>query len=114
MIPEPIWPALLLATIQGSDAVFCWVPMKFVTDCLDGVGLPERVRPALPVIKASGAFGLFVGLWVPYLAAAAGAGLVLYFTLAVGAHIRAHDYRLNIFNATVLLGMSAYVASTTV
>jgi hypothetical protein len=50
---------------------------------------------------------------VPYVGAAAGAGLVLYFLLAVGAHIRVRDIGRNLFlNATGMLAIC--VAVTTV
>ena len=109
MTPNPIWPALVLAVIQAADAMFCAVPLRFVTECLNDVGLPDRYRPALPPIKAAAATGLLVGVWVPYLAAITSACLVVYFVLAVGAHLRARDIGRNMVNASALLVFSAVV-----
>jgi hypothetical protein len=69
VIPEPVWAAPALAAIQLADAVFCAVPLRFVTECLDDVRLPHRIRPLLPVLKVGAAAGLTVGLWVEHLGA---------------------------------------------
>jgi hypothetical protein len=39
-------------------------------------------------------------------------GLVLYFSLAAGAHLRVRDIGRNLLSATALLGFSAYVVTT--
>ncbi|GAA2568046.1 MULTISPECIES: DoxX family protein [Streptomyces] len=57
------------------------------------VGLPQTWLPWLAAPKAAGAAGLLLGLMgVPVIGAAAATGLVLFFTGAVAAHIRAHVY----------------------
>jgi hypothetical protein len=112
VIPEPVWAAPVLAVIQLADAAFCAVPLRFVTECLDDVRLPHRVRPLLPFLKVAAAIGLTAGLWVEYLGAVTAFCVTAYFVLAVGAHIRVRDFGRNIFNATVLLGFSAYVLTT--
>lgn len=100
---------MALAIVQATDAVFCAVPLPFVTRCLDGVGLPARYRPLLAPIKAAATIGLAAGIWVPYLAAITSACLVVYFSLAVGAHVRARDIGRNMVNAGALLAASAAV-----
>ena len=112
MIPEPVWAAPMLALIQLADAVFCAIPLGFVTKCLDDVRLPRRYWPLLPWLKMAAAAGLLAGLWIEYVGALTALGLVLYFTLAVGAHIRVCDFGRNIINATLLLLLSAFVLVT--
>ncbi len=112
MIPEPVWPAVVLAAVQLGDAVFCAIPLRFVTSCLDDVGLPPRYRPLLAPLKLAAAVGLVAGLWLDHLGALSALGLTAYFTLAVGAHVRARDLGRNASNAAVLLGLSAWVLAT--
>lgn len=112
MIPEPVWAAPVLAVIQLADAAFCAVPLRFVTECLDDVRLPHRIRPLLPVLKLAAAAGLTAGLWVEHVGATTALCVTVYFTLAVGAHIRVRDFGRNIFNATVLTVFSAYALTT--
>jgi hypothetical protein len=111
VIPEPVWAAPVLAVIQLADAAFCAVPLRFVTECLDDVRLPQRIRPLLPILKLAAA-GLTAGLWVEHLGAITALCVTAYFILAVGTHIRVRDFGRNIFNATVLLAFSAYVLTT--
>jgi hypothetical protein len=55
------------------------------------VGVPEDKLNALAVILLAGAAGLIGGLFWDPIGVAAALGLVLYFVLAVAAHIRFHD-----------------------
>jgi uncharacterized membrane protein YbjE (DUF340 family) len=55
------------------------------------VGVPEDKLDYLAVVLLAGAAGLVVGLFWGPLGVAAGVGLVVYFLLAIGAHIRADD-----------------------
>jgi DoxX-like family len=86
--------------------------LRFVTECLDDVRLPHRIRPLLPILKLAAAAGLVAGLWIEHLGAITALCVTVYFALAVGAHIRVRDFGRNIFNATVLLAFSAYVLRT--
>jgi hypothetical protein len=55
------------------------------------VGVPERRLNSLAFILLAGALGLIVGLvWSP-LGVAAAIGVVCYFAVAIGFHIRAND-----------------------
>jgi DoxX-like protein len=64
------------------------------------VGVPQSWLPRLAVLKAAGAVGLFVGLVgvvlnlavAPYLGIAAAVGLILFFTGALVAHLRARVF----------------------
>ena len=64
------------------------------------VGVPQSWLPRLAVLKAAAAAGLFVGLVgvvlnlavAPYLGIAAAVGLILFFTGALVAHLRARVF----------------------
>lgn len=104
VLPDPWWPAVVLAVISFGDAVLCLRPVPFIADCFERVELPRRLWPLMPVVKFAAAAGLVAGLWIPYLGLVTSACLVLYFVLAVGAHIRARDFGRNLFlNATGML-----------
>jgi hypothetical protein len=55
------------------------------------VGVPDEKLNYLAVILLAGAAGLLLGLFWETIGVAAAAGVVLYFLLAVAAHLRAHD-----------------------
>ena len=57
------------------------------------VGVPEDRLDRLAWILLAGAAGLIAGLLWPPIGVAAGIGLVVYFLLAIAAHIRANDAR---------------------
>src|SRR5687768_1872723 len=57
------------------------------------VGVPEKRLNALALVLLAGAAGLVVGLWWRPIGLAAALGLVVYFVLAVAAHIRFRDLR---------------------
>jgi hypothetical protein len=52
-------------------------------------GIPRRYVPVLGSLLAAGTAGLLLGFAVPPLGTAAATGLVLYFTGALIAHLRA-------------------------
>ncbi|MCW2757719.1 MAG: hypothetical protein JWO46_1465 [Nocardioidaceae bacterium] len=77
-----------------------------IVEGLGGIGVPVSWFPLLGSVLYAGAIGLLVGLfWAP-LGIAAGVGLVLYFLLAVGFHVKARDWA-GIVAPTVLLVASA-------
>jgi hypothetical protein len=51
------------------------------------------VRP-LGLLLGAGAVGLLLGVVVPVIGVLAASGLVAYFLVALGAHVRAHNYAL--------------------
>jgi hypothetical protein len=57
------------------------------------VGVPEERLDLLAWILMAGAAGLIAGLFWQPIGVAAGIGLVVYFLLAIAAHIRAGDTR---------------------
>jgi hypothetical protein len=89
LLPDPIWPVLLLAGLLVLDAAMSIRPPKFIEGCLSGVGLPRDWWWVLIVIKSFAATGLIVGIWVPGIALASTVGVVAYFLCAAVAHVRA-------------------------
>lgn len=104
---DPAWPLFVLAAIQLADAAACVKPMAFVAACFDDVNFPRRFWWVFTPIKVIAAVGLLVGVWVPEIGFAACLGLILYFVLAIGAHVRARDFGRNFFvNALGMLVLS--------
>lgn len=100
----------LAAAGQAVDAVACIGPIPYIARCLDDVGFPAEHRWIFPVIKAASAVGLASATRFPQLARLTAMMLTLYFTLAVGAHVRARDLRLNFAAASTLLACYAALA----
>ena len=92
-----------LAVFQAVDAVACAAQVPPIKKSLDSVGCPDNVRRVLPAVKGPAAVGLLSVRWSPGLARLTTAMLTLYFTLAVGAHVRARDKAVNALPATALL-----------
>ena len=104
MLPEPVWPVVLLAVIQLADGVMCLKPVGFIARCLTNVRFPRRYWRWLSPLKFAAALGLLAGIWIPYLGAVTCAALVLYFVVAVTMHVRARDLGRDLFlNATGML-----------
>ncbi|AMU75583.1 Uncharacterised protein [Mycobacteroides abscessus subsp. massiliense] len=93
----------LLASFQTVDAAICVQPIPYVAKCLDDVRYPEQNRWIFAPIKAASAVGLLGGIRFPWLAKLTLFMLTVYFTLAVGAHVRARDIGLNAVSASSLL-----------
>ncbi|WP_445160726.1 DoxX family protein [Mycobacterium sp. Dal123C01] len=96
-----------LAAFHAIDAVACAVQVAPVKKTLDDVGLPDSIRPVMPVVKAAAAVGLLSITWFPALARLTTAMLTLYFALAVGAHIRVRDKVVNGLPAALFLALFA-------
>lgn len=92
-----------LAVFHAVDAVACAAQVPPIKKSLDSVGCPENVRRVLPAVKAAAAVGLLSVRRFPGLARLTTAMLTLYFTLAVGAHVRVHDTVVNTLPAAAFL-----------
>lgn len=104
VFPDPWWPVVVLALICVGDAIICLRPVAFIAACFERVQLPRRWWPVMPVIKFAAAAGLLAGLWIPYLGLVTSVCLVVYFLLAIGAHVRVRDFGPVLFvNATGML-----------
>ena len=101
-----------LGAFHAVDAVACAVQVAPIKKVLDDVGVPENIRPVLPVVKAAAAIGLLSVTRFPALARLTTAMLTLYFTLAVGAHVRAHDKPVNAIPAATFLATFAAMTAT--
>jgi hypothetical protein len=101
----------LLAAFQAVDAVICVQPIPYVAKCLDDVHYPQKNRWIFPLVKAASAAGLLGGIRFPGLAKLTLVMLTIYFTLAVGAHLRARDLGLNAVSASTLLATYGTLAT---
>ena len=71
-----------LAKVRGEETV---------GKSMKAIGFPDRQVPLLAIPLGAGALGLLIGIfWAP-LGIAAAIGLILYFLLAAGAHLRVSD-----------------------
>jgi hypothetical protein len=78
-------------TAVGSIAIADLCKVQNVIDNAKAVHVPLSWLPMLGILKLAGALGLAVGLaGIEPIGVAAGAGLVGFFAIAVGAHVRAH------------------------
>jgi DoxX-like protein len=81
-----------LAAFQVVDALAGLIPRRLVAAHLDHLGVPNALRPALPVIKVTTAAGLLVGRNVPRIGAATSAALVAYYAAAARFHLLSGDH----------------------
>jgi len=72
------------------------------------VGIPLKYFLFLAACEFAGAFGLLLGIWLPYFGVAAGIGVVLYFVGATVSHLRVGDFK-EIGPAVFLLVLAAAV-----
>lgn len=100
-----------LAAVLFLDAIYNVVPNKRIDADLEHLQVPRQLRFVLAAAKGSGAVGLMLKGRSPRLSCLAAKGLVLYFTLAIGAHVRIRDEARRYGLATVLLGWSALTMS---
>jgi hypothetical protein len=86
---------VLLAAILAAAAVRKLTHREDVVASYMKVGVPEERLDHLAFILLLGAAGLLLGLaWTP-IGIAAGIGVVVYFVLAIAAHVR-HDDAANL------------------
>ncbi|MFE9427835.1 DoxX family protein [Kitasatospora sp. NPDC006697] len=84
--------SVLGAAMVGFSAYAIFSRAEFVVKPLADYGVPRSWWTGLGVLKAAGALGLLIGLFVPLIGIAAAIGIVLYFTGAVVTIIRARSY----------------------
>jgi DoxX-like protein len=82
---------ILAVLANGYAASLNFVGAESVKVVADKVQVPQRWMIPFGILLTSGALGLLIGFAVPVLGTAAAAGLVLYFTCALGAHLRVSD-----------------------
>jgi len=83
----------LLAAILAAASVRKLSHREEVVASYERVGVPPDKLDQLAFILLAGAAGLVLGIiWAP-IGIAAGIGVIVYFVLAIVAHIRHHDER---------------------
>lgn len=101
----------LLGSFQAVDAALCIQPVPYVATCLNDVRYPQQNRWIFAPIKAASALGLIGGIRFPGLAKLTLVMLTVYFSLAVGAHLRVRDIGLNAMSASTLLATYGVLAA---
>jgi hypothetical protein len=86
--------AALTAVALAYAAYMNFVGHESVIAVAERVRVPQSWMLPLGVLLAAGALGLLVGFAVPLIGTAAAVGIVLYFCVAIGAHLRVRDYQL--------------------
>lgn len=89
LTPDPWWPSVVLALVLFGDVAMSLRPLKFIRDCLNGVGFPREWWWTLIVVKILAVIGLIAGIWIPGVALSANTGVIVYFFCAAVAHVRA-------------------------
>lgn len=82
---------VLAAFANGCAAVLNFAGAESVKLVADRVHVSQRYMVPFGVLLAGGAAGLLGGLVMPVIGAVSATGLVIYFTGALGAHLRARD-----------------------
>lgn len=83
----------LLAAVVTFSAAAKLTHRPAVVESYRAAGVPESWLNGLAALLIAGALGLIAGIFWPMAGLAAAGGLVIYFVLAVGFHIRANDTR---------------------
>ncbi|MFL6112706.1 MAG: DoxX family protein [Catenulispora sp.] len=94
--------ASLFALILLLSGYFKLTRNTRIVEGITSLGVPLGMFPFLAACEIAGALGLLAGIWFAPLGIAAAIGLVLYFVLAVGAHLRRSDFK-GVPNALVML-----------
>jgi hypothetical protein len=101
---------VLLAVVLAFAAVRKLTHREDVVASYARVGVPEERLNHLAFILLLGAAGLLLGLaWTP-IGIAAALGVVVYFLLAIAAHVRHHDTR----NLTTPIAVEAIAVAAVV
>ncbi|HJP78335.1 MAG TPA: DoxX family protein [Pseudonocardiaceae bacterium] len=85
--------AAVLAALLVAAGLGAIVRAPAVVTNMTRVGVPEKAYLPLALCEFAGAAGLVIGIWWPPLGVAASIGLVLYFVLAIGQHVRTGDVK---------------------
>ena len=104
--------SLLLAFTAGASAMMDFRGAPQVLELMHRLQYRPGFERFLGLIKALGALGLLIGLFVHGIGLAAGIGFVLYFALAVKAHVNLGDPPMTYLPPIALLALSAVVLVT--
>ncbi|KUI40274.1 DoxX family protein [Mycobacterium sp. GA-2829] len=97
----------MLAAMQVADAAACVKPIAPIKKAFDTVGLPEELRPVIPVVKVASAVGLLSVFRWPALTRLTTFMLTVYFVLAAGSHVRVRDWSPGLAASSSLLALFA-------
>ena len=99
--------AIVFALLCVVSVVADFTMASSVVDAVDRLGLPRAIIPLCGISKACGAIGLMMGFGNDSLRLFAALALIVYFIIAVGAHVRRRDSLRNTAPAVVFLVMAA-------
>lgn len=102
--------SIVFAAVLTGSAAYKLSHRPAAVESYRKAGVPESWLNGLAVLLLTAATGLVVGLWWPIAGIAAAIGLVLYFVLAVGSHVRASDTA-HAATPAVLAGVAAAVVA---
>jgi hypothetical protein len=100
----------LTALMNGYAAYLNFSGAESVKAIADRVRVPRSWMVRLGTLQVCGAVGVLAGFALPWLGAAAGVGLVVYFICAVTAHLRVGDRQIG--GAVFFLAVSVAALST--
>jgi hypothetical protein len=100
--------SIVFAALLTASAAFKLSHSQKAVEGYRIAGVPESWLNGLAAVLLVAAAGLIVGIWWPPAGIAAAAGLVVYFVLAVGFHVRAKDTA-HVVTPAVLAVVSAAV-----
>jgi hypothetical protein len=100
LVAAVVLGALLLSSAYGKLA-----RNAYVIGTIVGVGFPDQYIWVLALCEVAGALGMFVGLYWWPIGVAAAIGVILYFILAVGAHLRKRDYKIQASAMMLVFGV---------
>lgn len=103
--------SIVLALVCVLSAAADFTGQPAVVNTMDRLGV-ARLIPVLVAAKMIAAVGLLVGLGLPQVGLIAAGGLVAYFVLAVGAHLRVKDSLADTAAAVVLGILAAATLAT--
>lgn len=100
---------ILLAAVLTASAFATFTRQEAVVGSMSKLGVPDTWFPRLATLKAAGAAGLLIGLWLAPLGVAAAIGVTLYFIGAAIYHLRAKDYAIAPVAVIFLLAVASLV-----
>lgn len=102
---------LIAVAANSFSAIADFIRLQRIRMGMERVGVPTWLLPWLGVPKALAVVGLLAGLTRPWLAVAAAAGLVLFFLLAIGTHLRVGDRMVGLPVAFLALAVAVGVTA---
>ena len=99
--------SIITALIVGASGIYDFSGPQKVLDLMHDLGYRPGFERSLGILKIAGAIGLLLGLQMNTLGLLAALGLIVYFVLAVRAHLRLGHPTNEMIPAAVLAGLSA-------